>query len=787
MRMKNESDSSVALKALLKKAFALKYIYLTCIFSFVIIAFIINKVTPKVYELNATIGPVRENHSSALSSNEMFSGLGAYNSGKNIEDAINSLNSFTLVSSIISDLNFEVGYFTENKWLFAQTTELYMNSPFQVVIDKSHKQPINTKLYITILNDSTFKLSAFNKKTALYNYIDKKIVCKDAVLFIDTISKFNSTIKSENFKFSVSFNKELFPKGGNPNDVYFFKLYHAEELAKAYLADLKIRPVSVLASIINLQLTGNNIDKSIVFLNSYVNSFLDGNLAKKNKMAVNTINFIDNQISEVSDSLGKSESTLRNFRSTNQVTDLSFQGQRIYGQLEQIETERTNLEAQNRNFNYIINYFKTNQNIAGAPVSSNITDPIMNQLIKDLIASIAERSTIVSNNDNEKNLFLSQIDNKIKMQKQTIIENATNNLNTINLSLSELNYRKDKLTNEISNLPRTEMNMVNIQRKFNLNDAIFTFLLQKRSEAAIALASNFPDYEVLEPAREITSKIIKPKVKMNYLVSLFLGVLFPAIFLFLRDFLNNKITSVHDVEHLMSRSVLGVIYNNPKKYEAVVVESPRSAISESFRNLRSSMFLKFKSESSKTILITSAQPQDGKSFISFNLAASIASVGIKTVIVDCDLRRPALHSKFKEENTSGVSEFMVKKKTIEEILHKTDIKNLSFIAAGPVLANASELVDTGVLDELVEYLKTNFEYVIIDTAPIGIVADTITLMKYASQILVVTRNNATQKDILESALSSLASSKIDNYDIVLNDMVLKDSHYSKFSNYYSTA
>jgi len=501
-------------------------------------------------------------------------------------------------------------------------------------------------------------------------------------------------------------------------------------------------------------------------------------------MAINTISFIDNQISEVSDSLGKSESKLRNFRSTNQVTDLSFQGQRLYGQLEQIETERANLEIQSRNYNYIINYFRTNQNMSGAPVSANITDPIMNQLIKDFIASIAERSTIVSNNNNEKNLFLGQIDNKIKMQKQTIIENATNNLNTINISLSELNYRKNKLSNEISNLPRTEMNLVNIQRKFNLNDAIFTFLLQKRSEAAIALASNFPDYEVLEPAREITSRIIKPKVMINYLFSLFLGVLFPTIFLILREFLNDKVSSVHDVEHLLDRSVFGIIYKNPKKYEAVVIESPRSAIAESFRNLRSSLFLKLKPESSKIILITSSQPQDGKSFISFNLAASIASVGIKTVIVDCDLRRPVLHHKFKVENTSGVSEFMVKKNSIAEILHETAVKNLSFIPAGPVLPNSSELIDTGVLDELIKYLKTNFEYVIIDTAPIGIVADTMTLMKYASQILIVTRNNATQKDILESALNSLASSKIDNYEIVLNGMNLKDSHYSKYLNYY---
>lgn len=786
--MKTESDSSMAfIKLLLEKVLDLKYVYLAFIVIFVASAYFLNKYSPRVYELNSTIGPVQENRSSALSSNEMFRGLGAYNAGKSVEDAINSLNSFSLITSTISNLNFETGYFTEKNSLFRQTTELYLNSPFRVNIDKSHIQPINTKFYITILNDSTFRLSAISKKASLYNYIDNIIVSKDVPFSIDTISHFNKTTTGRNFKFSVSFNKKMLPVKKSPKDLYYFELYHTEGLAKAYLASLKIDPVSVLASIINLQFKGNNIEKSIAFLNAYVNSFLEDNLAKKNRMASNTINFIDSQISEISDSLSKSESKLRNFRTANQVTtDLSFQGQRIYQQLEQNETEKTKLEVQSRYYNYVINYFKTNQNTSGVvpPVSANITDPIMNQLITDLLAFNAERSNIISGNNNEKNIYLVQIDNKIKMQKQAIIENVTNNLNTINITLNELAYKSDKLSKDISNLPRTEMNMVNIQRKFNLNDAIFTFLLQKRSEAAIAFASNYPDYEVLEPAREITSKIIKPKTMMNYMLSLFLAFLFPTLFLIIRDFLNNKINGVQDIEHLIDGSVFGIIYNNPKKYEAVVTESPRSAISESFRNLRSSLFLKLKPDKSKVILITSSQPLDGKSFISFNLAASIASVGYKTVLIDGDLRRPTLHLKFKNDNLTGISNFMTKMNKEEEIIYKTSVENLSFIPSGSSLPNPSELIDAGALDDLVVFLKKEFEYIIIDTAPVGIVADPIQLMKYASQILIVTRSNSTRKDLLENALNILATNKIENYELILNDQNLKDSQYSKYSNYY---
>jgi tyrosine-protein kinase Etk/Wzc len=791
MKTRNKPDSSKALlKQYLNKVLYLKYFYIGCVVFFITVAFLITKYSPKVYQINAMVGPVQDNRSSALASNNMFSGLRTYNSGKNIEDAINGLNSFSLILSTVSDMNYEIGYFVEKNNLFKQASDIYKNSPYQVNIDKSHKQTINTKFYITLLNDSTFKLSASNKKAILYNYIDNKVISKDIPLSIDTICRFNKTITSRNFKFSVSFNKGLLPAGKNTKDKFFFRFYHMEGLAKYYLANLKIEPVSVLASIIKLQFSGYNLDKSITFLNSYINTFLDQNLAKKNKMAVNTISFIASQISEVSDSLGKSESKLRNYRSANQVTDLSFQGQRTYEQIAQIEQERTNLELQSRYYNYVLNLLKTSQDMSGVslPNSANITDPIMNKLITDLMALNTERSGIIVKNNTEKNIFLAQVDSKIKMQKQTIIENVTNNLNTINLTLSELNYKSEKLSKEISNLPRTEMNMVNIQRKYKLDDANYTYLLQKRSEAEIALASNYPDYELLEPAREITSKITKPKVIVNYFLALFLGLMIPSIFLIIRDLLNDKLTSVYDIEHLLDRSIFGIIYKNHKNYESVVVESPKSAIAESFRNLRSSIFLKLKTEKSKVIMVTSSQPGDGKSFISFNLAASIASVGYKTIIIDCDLRRPVLHLKLNDNNSLGIANVMDrdenKRADINKIIKKTSIDNLFFIPAGPLLPNPSELIDLGVLDDLITYLKSNFDYIIIDTSPVAIVSDSIQLMKYASQILIVTRINSTQKDIFINALASLDSNKVENFEVVVNDMDIEKSPYSGYKSYY---
>lgn len=773
-------------KEFILTALSYKYLYIVSLLICLTAAFMINKFSPTVYEVSSIIGPVEDKRSSLLGSNNIFSGLGAFAKAKNLENDITSLNSFTLIYTTLNKLNLEVGYFTETSKILRHKHQNYRDSPFTVNIDKSHVQPINARLYIVILDDLSFRLTSSEDEATLYNYVDNVIVSEYNVLKIDTIFKFNEIISNKNFKFSVSLNKDLFVANSKNESLLYFEFYHLDALTLKYLNKLKVERVNIKSSLIKASFQGKNIDLTIDFLNRYLQTYLEDNLSKKNKIAINTINFIDSQISEISDSLTISESELKDFRSAHQVMDISYQGQKAIEQMTQIESDRYTLQVQENYYNYILDYFNKNQDIAGLapPSAANVVDPIMNQLILDLLDLNAQRSSILSNNA-EKNLFLGQIENKIKLQKQTIIENVSNNLNTLNLTINELNYRSEKVSREISKLPRTELNMVSIQRKFNLSDAIYTFLLQKRSEAAITMASNYPDYEILEPARKISKTILLPKTMLNWLKAFFIAFMGPTIFIILKDFFNQKIASVYDVEHLLNRSVLSIIYSNSYKTETVVPDSPGSPIAESFRNLRSSLFLRFNSEPKKVIVVTSSQPRDGKSFISFNLAASIASVGYKTIILDCDLRKPTLHDKFKEPNTTGLSTYMTNHTSKDDIIHTTSIKNLSFIPAGPVSPNSSELIESGALDELINYLKSEYEYIIIDTTPAGLVADAVLMMKYATLNLLICRNNFTRKDIFNDALNMLNNYRIANIDIVYNDLNLKRSRYRRYNSYYS--
>jgi capsular exopolysaccharide synthesis family protein len=751
-------------------------------------AFLINKVSPTVYGVNSVIGPIQDKRPSLLGSNNLFSGMGEFSQVRNLENDINSLNSFSLVSTTIKELNLEVGYFIETNSIFKQSHQIYLSSGYTVNIDKSHIQPINARIYIKIINDKSYRIRSSQDDIVLYNYVDNMIVSEHNVLRIDTICKFNETIKNKNFRFSISLNNDIKIANSMDESLMYFEFYHQDVLANNYLKRIQVTQVSLKSSLIKVSFEGENLELTIDFLNKYLQAYLGEDLSKKNKIAKNTVDFIDSQISTMSDSLVKSESKLKDYRSINQVTDLSYQGQQALQEMKKIESDLSTLQVQEHYYKFVLDYINKNQDVGGLapPSSSNVNDPLMNTLVLDLLSLNSQRSTLLSNNAG-KNIFMGQIDNKMKLQKQAILDYVTNNLNTLNLTQNELNYRAEKLSKEISKLPRTELNMVSMQRKFNLTDAIYTFLLQKRSEAAITMNSNIPDYEILEPARATSRLILSPKKKLNWILALFVAMMIPTAYIVVKNFFSEKITGVKDVEHILGKPILSIIYTNSYQNEAAVFESPGSPIAESFRNLRSSLFLRFKSEPVKVILVTSSQPQDGKSFISFNLAASIASVGYKTIILDCDLRRPTLHLKFKEENSSGLSNYMMDHTPKQDIIRNSFIKNLSFIPAGPVLPNSSELIEAGALDDLFVYLKKEYDYIIIDTTPSGIVADAALMIKYSNINLLVCRNNFTRKDVFTDVLNLLKINKVENFDVVFNDLNIKESRYGRYNNYYKKA
>ena len=224
----------------------------------------------RLYEVQASIGPVQNDASSLLSSNDLFMGLRSLQPNRIIENGINSLLSFPTISATITNMNLEIEYFMEKSHLFKQMTELYLRSPFTVTMDKSHIQPIDIKIRLIILSDTTFRLYASESNVSFYNYIDNQVVSVNNTLEIDTICRFNETIENKNYKFSVSFNRENFSEKSNIEDLYYFSFSHLDLLTEKYMKRMSVEALSPKASILILKFRGHNIDKTVNFLNTYI-------------------------------------------------------------------------------------------------------------------------------------------------------------------------------------------------------------------------------------------------------------------------------------------------------------------------------------------------------------------------------------------------------------------------------------------------------------------------------------------------------------------------------------
>lgn len=787
MASRNKTEPSIFTnyQELFKKIISFRYVFIVSMVIVFAIAYLYNTYTTSRFEVFSKIRPIRGEGASIVS-NDLFRGLQAFSANNEIEDEINNLRSYSTVLSTINQLNFEVAYYQETGRFFKKTTELYTESPFLVTFDKSHNQPINTRFFIYQLSDSTFHLSASEKEAYLYKFVERQVTGKVNSFSVDTILNFNEPFRNSYLNFTISKRPGFYNLNLKSTTRNYFVFFNDEILARSYLGGLSVSRITQPSSILTVTFRGQNLGKTIDFLNNFLAIYFENNLSKKNAVANHTINFIDSQISEVSDSLNISGTMLREFRSRNQVTDLGFQGQMILGQLQQVDEEIIRLRRHERYYNFLLEYLREHEtDYSGIvlPSAMNVEDPLITQQIGALISLSSERANILSTKG-ENNPFLTEVDGQIRVQKQGIIESVRNNLNTMSSTINDLSYRAQRHSGQISNLPRTELNMISMQRRFDLNDELYTFLLQKRSEAAISLASNQPDYEVLEPARAITSGQVAPRTTLNYMIAFVLGLLFPTMGLIGRSLFNQRIQSTQYIEQLTNRTVLGIIFSNHKKNEKIVETNFFHPTSESFRGLKTSLIIKNQNKGPNVVIVTSPQPEDGKSFVSYNLAVTMALAGHKTVLIDADLRKPRLHKIFYNENKFGLSTLLVNNTPINTITFQTTVENLKFIPTGPLLQAPSRIIEAGVIDALIQSLKQEFGYIIVDTTPVGMISDAFPLLKNATNILLVSRNNHTRKEIFVDVLDKFESNRILNYDVVFNEVDFKDSPYKVYKKYY---
>lgn len=771
-------------KELFYKLYRHKSWFFISLFVFLAVAFIFNKITTNTYKNQTTLLLHEEEKNSFLTGDNIMQGFGLFGGNQNIENEIGILQSFTLIYDAIIQLNLEATQYKE-EYIFGEmldfdflkrNREVYKDSPVKISIDKSSLQPINIPIYFRIIDDKKVKIEAYGTEVKLYSYLEDEVVTIEDDFSINGIYNFDEVIKGKNFNFKIHLNTKDLKEW--KNEKTFFVLNDLNLLTLQYQANISAVNTSKTSSLVVINMKGDDKYKITDFLNTLSNAYLDRNLEKKNRIAINTVKFIDSQISEVSDSLSIAESKLQNFRTSNQVMDLSFQGQKSVEKMSELETQRAVLIIQQKYYDYIKSYFVKNNDLSDliAPSSMGVQDPLLNQLILDLITLNSERTNLL-NRGNTKNLFLNNIEVQISNLKKTIMENINNNAATTNIAIQDINNRVARINAQMAKLPSTERQLFGIERKFKLNDAIYTFLLEKRSEAQIARASNAPDYEVVDPSRHVTTAIVYPKRSLNYIIAGAGGLFIPFIIIMLSEFLNMRISGKKELESVTELPIIGHVFHNDGKSKIVITDASNSPISESFRSIRTNLQFYSRGKEKQVILLTSSYSGEGKSFISQNLAAVFALFGKKTLLMGFDMRRPKIYQDLNLPNNVGISSLLINRATVEEAIQATHVENLDYLSAGPIPPNPLELIASEKTEQLLADLKEMYDYIIIDSPPVGVVSDAYLLTKYADVTLYVVRQGYTHREAFTNNIQHMAQKKIPNVSLILNDVKARGMAY----------
>lgn len=755
-----------------------KYLYLMLgnwywfFFAFIIcigIAWLVNRYSRPVYQVTSSL-IIRESDVGRANSGieSAIPALQILRTQQKVLNEMEILKSYWLTNKAISYLDFNISYVGVGRSSFKISNQ-YNYSPYIVIPDTSKNNTYGYPVYIRLIDKEKYRLRIEGKPD------------------INAVLRFGEPYHSDMFNFTVV---QRDPANFDPASGYYknyFVINSPNTIVNSFMRMLTISTNDEKrGSVLFLTVKGDNAIQLVEYLNKLMEVYIQQGLEDKNQTAVNTVNFIDEQLGILNDSLQEAEKTLQNFRMSKRLYDLPTEGSIVYNRLDKYYQDKAMFELQGRYYNYLLQYVKNKNNLnqVVVPAVMNITDPILADLLTQLNTLIAQKNELQFSvqKDNPKMI---EMDASIALVQQSLIDNIHNLISSNNLALQDTKNILADAEQELLQLPVTERQLINIKRKYNVNDQIYTFLLQKKAEAAIARASNVADNRILDVARIDNAIPISPKKKMNYMIGLFMGFMLPFGTLLLIDLFNTKITNREDVEKKTPAPLIGGVGHYLGHNQVAILDNPRSALAESFRGVRTNLQFLLKDEKHKVIMVTSTISGEGKTFVSSNLAAIFALGGRKTLLVGLDMRRPTLLKIFQMESKPGLSQYLIGKAGFTEIILPTDTENLYLAPAGTIPPNPAELINSSRMVDFFSKAREQFDTVIVDTPPFGLVTDALLVARFADANLFMVRQMYSSRDVLEPISELYISREFKNVGIVLNDVKPAGYYYHKGYRYYT--
>lgn len=676
---------------------------------------------------------------------DMFADIALFQSSVNKQNEIEILLSRTMMERVVRSLNLQEDYYVTGN---VKQTNIYEESPFDLKIIALKDSSTSLAFNIEITGEQTFKL---NNGTTDYYFGQRLELPQGIFVFQKQISPYSYL----SFKEFTVFWRPL------------------ADAAEKYQGGLAVTPANEQSNVLSLTYTTDNPKLGSDILNQLMLEYNDAAIEDKNEINRKIISFIDDRLGLVENQLDSVETDFESFRTRRQFIDIQSQTQSQFENMTDLEQRIREQEIQLQVTELLENYLRKPENKLNlVPSTLGLTDPTLIGLVTGYNTLVAERERQLQTGATANNPVVINLEQQIEDARERMLRNLVNIREVYRSAISTFSKNQRGIRSQITSVPEKEREARDIVRQQEIKQNLYLYLLQKKEESAIAEASTIANSRILDKSRP-KYNLVGPFPMKIYGIALLAGLLLPIIFIYLLDLLNDKVTTRNDITKITNAPIVGEIGHSVEEKVLLFPERSRTVIAEQLRILRSNLnfLLGDIGDKKQTFMVTSSFSGEGKSFVSTNLGAAFAVTGKKVVILEFDLRKPKIIAGLGLAKSQGITNYLVGAATLEELPQKVPgLESLYVIPCGPVPPNPSEILLSSRITDLFTWLKREFDVVVIDTAPVGLVSDSMTLSKFADATLYLVRQRYTFKNQVNFIDDLYTQNKLPRLGLIVNDV-----------------
>jgi tyrosine-protein kinase Etk/Wzc len=725
------------------------------------IAFIYLRYSQPLYESHATL-QINDNNTANNILN--FNDLGE--SGNSLAEAIEQIKSKAFLKRVVEKLDISINYFSEGTF---KNNELYQASPFLVKVNLKDQNLYGQNIYVEFSSD--LKGGKLITPGASYAFETNKWLTGTP---FDIIVYLNRSLKESQIRNIIKANKA----------VYFTISDTDRETAELQLG-LEVRLINESAKTIRISMKDVNSKKATDIVNAITEEYLSYDVERKSESSTAIISFIDSQLGNVYNELKTTEGDLQKFKQAKKIGEQEKLVTSDMMRYSSIEDQMLKIQVEEKLIGELQASLQKSQNVDVYQLVSMISGTDYEVIVKDITQTIqrllAEKENLLwQHTPNSKTI--EHVNFQLDTQKKLLLETLDAIRLKYKTKYKNLAEQTTNFKSRMATSPEDEVEFSRLSRLYSISEKYYTMLLEKKTEFSISKAGYVSQNIILEKALG-QGTLVSPNKRRAIVIALVCSLLMAFLLVFIKYLFHDKIYSLADITRFSSGNIglLGVIPKYPHDIpvsQLIVDKNPKGLISEAFRTVRTNLSFIDNSEGTKILSITSTISGEGKTFVAINIAGVLAFTGKKVVIIDLDLRKPKIHKGFGVSNNVGMSTILTGNTSVDECFQNSPMTNLQFITAGPSPPNPSELIMGEKLNEVMDYLKLKFDYIVIDNAPIGLVTDGITTFQKANYPIYVFRAGYSRKQFAQILDRLKVESGIKNLSVILNDVDLTRKIYS---------